>query len=130
MSTAAAPSASALVSKRTATVIAVAGALLTAGLLAAAWTLAALEGDAGVLGARHGPDLLVPIGHLAFNVAIILGIGVAIPAACAVAILRYRLYDIDVVISRTIVCAALAVFITAVSVRGTIPILSAVASTR
>ena len=37
-----------------------------------------------------------------------------IPAACAVAILKYRLYDIDVVISKTVVYAMLAAFITAV----------------
>jgi signal transduction histidine kinase len=39
-----------------------------------------------------------------------------IPAAAAIAIMKYRLYDIDVVISRTIVYGALAIFITAVYV--------------
>jgi signal transduction histidine kinase len=39
-----------------------------------------------------------------------------IPGACAVAILKYRLYDIDVVINKTLVFAALAAFITAVYV--------------
>lgn len=38
----------------------------------------------------------------------------AIPAAIGVAILKYRLYDIDVVINRTVVLALLAGFITAV----------------
>ena len=45
----------------------------------------------------------------------ILGIAL-IPVAAAIAVLRYRLYDIDVVISRTIVYGALALFITAVYV--------------
>jgi signal transduction histidine kinase len=39
-----------------------------------------------------------------------------VPAAVAVAILKYRLYDIDVVVSRTLVYGALAAFITAVYV--------------
>ena len=43
-------------------------------------------------------------------------LGLGIPAACAVAILKYRLYDIDVVISKTVVYAVLAAFITAVYV--------------
>jgi signal transduction histidine kinase len=43
-----------------------------------------------------------------------LTLALGIPAACAVAILKYRLYDIDVVISKTVVYAMLAAFITAV----------------
>jgi signal transduction histidine kinase len=43
-------------------------------------------------------------------------LGLGIPAACAVAILKYRLYDIDVVISKAVVYAVLAAFITAVYV--------------
>ena len=39
-----------------------------------------------------------------------------IPAAVAIAIFKYRLYDIDIVISRTLVYGALAAFITAVYV--------------
>ena len=49
-------------------------------------------------------------------VALGLGFGVALPAATGVAIFKYRLYDIDVVISRTLVYGSLAVFITAVYV--------------
>jgi signal transduction histidine kinase len=43
-------------------------------------------------------------------------LGLGIPAACAVAILKYRLYGIDVVISKTVAYAVLAAFITAVYV--------------
>jgi signal transduction histidine kinase len=45
-----------------------------------------------------------------------IGLGVALPIACAIAILKYRLYGIDVVISRTLVYGTLAVLITGVYV--------------
>jgi signal transduction histidine kinase len=44
------------------------------------------------------------------------GFGVAVPIACALAILKYRLYGIDVVISRTLVYGSLAALITGVYV--------------
>jgi signal transduction histidine kinase len=41
---------------------------------------------------------------------------ILVPLAAAIAVLRYRLYDIDIVISRTLVYGSLAAFITAVYV--------------
>jgi signal transduction histidine kinase len=65
--------------------------------------------------------LFLPVG-LALNGVPVLDqlsivvIQIAIPISIALAILRYRLYDIDVVISRTLVYGSLAVFITVVYV--------------
>jgi len=57
------------------------------------------------------------LGH---NIPILQDVGVLglvlVPVAAAIAVLKYRLYDIDVVISRTLVYGALAAFITAVYV--------------
>jgi signal transduction histidine kinase len=50
------------------------------------------------------------------NAVLEVGIGVAIPVACGIAILKYQLYGIDIVISRAIVYGALAALITAVYV--------------
>jgi signal transduction histidine kinase len=50
------------------------------------------------------------------DAAIALGFGGALPLAAGIAIFKHRLYDIDVVISRTLVYGSLAVFITAVYV--------------
>ena len=50
------------------------------------------------------------------NIPLVLGLGVALPIASGVAILKYRLYGIDVVINRTLVFGTLAVLITAVYV--------------
>ncbi|MEO8898766.1 MAG: sensor histidine kinase [Candidatus Dormibacter sp.] len=67
---------------------------------------------------------LVPFSFLAgsvlpdwsFDIPLLLGFGVALPLAAGIAIFKYRLYDIDIVISRTLVYGSLAVFITAVYV--------------
>jgi signal transduction histidine kinase len=50
------------------------------------------------------------------NAALEVGVGIGIPVACGIAILKYRLYGIDIVISRTLVYGTLAALITAVYV--------------
>jgi signal transduction histidine kinase len=67
---------------------------------------------AAVLGNSAGGDTW---GNTMYTV-MFATLGLGIPAACAVAILKYRLYGIDVVISKTVVYAVLAAFITAVYV--------------
>ena len=65
---------------------------------------------------------IIPVGNtgepppLYFVIAgpLLILAGVAVPGAIGVAVLKYRLYDIDVIISRTLVYGALAAFITAV----------------
>jgi signal transduction histidine kinase len=49
----------------------------------------------------------------AFEAVLILGYGVAVPVACGIAILKHGLYELDVVISKTVVYAVLAAFVTA-----------------
>src|SRR5450631_2643235 len=53
---------------------------------------------------------------LVFIVVGVIVAGFAVPATIGIAVLKYRLYDIDIVISRTLVYGSLAVFITAVYV--------------
>jgi signal transduction histidine kinase len=85
------------------------------------WFMFAVASGIGTLG------LLVLIYFLAgapepepawFNVAAsvvpLLGIGIGVPAACGVAVLRYRLWDLDVVIRKAVVAAVVAAVISAV----------------
>src|ERR1019366_1879877 len=57
-----------------------------------------------------------PPAQVAIVGALLIVGGAGLPAAIAVAVLRYRLYDIDLVIGRTLVYGSLAVFITGIYV--------------
>jgi len=52
-----------------------------------------------------------PIGNILFTLVLL-----SLPTATAVAVLKYRLYDIDVVVNKTVVYGALAAFVTLVYV--------------
>ncbi|TMK36607.1 MAG: hypothetical protein E6G58_05150 [Actinobacteria bacterium] len=58
------------------------------------------------------PGPISSVGWAGFQVSLLIGI----PAAIAIAILKYRLYDVDLVIRKTVVFGVLAAFITAVYV--------------
>jgi signal transduction histidine kinase len=54
----------------------------------------------------------LPIPDPAFDLVILFGFGVAVPAACGVAVLKYGLYELDLVITKTLAYAVLAAFFT------------------
>jgi signal transduction histidine kinase len=65
-----------------------------------------------------------------FDLVILLGFGVAVPLSCGVAMLKHGLYEIDVVVNKTVVYAILAAFFTAVYVAVVVGIGAAIGSTR
>ncbi len=81
----------------------VGGTVLLLGLLSN-FPIAATSGGTGGTGKYALAPVLVMIG------------AAAIPVACGFAVLKYRLYDIDLVISRAVAYGALAAFFTAVYV--------------
>jgi signal transduction histidine kinase len=64
----------------------------------------------GILSISISQRLADAMGNLAFN----LGFAFAVPIAMAVAILRYGLYEIDLVINKTVLYGSLAAFLTAI----------------
>lgn len=62
-------------------------------------------------GIGQGPNESRPLNSIAF-LAFFLCLGLGIPLACAIAVLKYRLYDLDIVVKRTVVFTIVAVFIT------------------
>jgi hypothetical protein len=90
---------------------------------AAALTAAALVGMIGAFMVGFQP----PNG--VFDAIIILGFGIAVPASCGIAVLKHGLYELDVVISKTVVYALLAAFFTAVYLAIVVGIGTAIGST-
>jgi signal transduction histidine kinase len=48
-----------------------------------------------------------------FLIAFLLLVAIGMPAACLVAVLKYRLWDLDIVVKKTLVLGAIALFVTA-----------------
>jgi signal transduction histidine kinase len=74
----------------------------------------------------------IGVGYPEFlwDLVIVAGFGVAIPVCCGIAILKHGLYDLDVVISKTVVYATLAAFFTLVYVAVVVGIGTVIGSTR
>nr|MDP9328642.1 histidine kinase [Actinomycetota bacterium] len=66
----------------------------------------------------------------AFDAIIVLGFGIAVPASCGIAILKHGLYELDVVISKTVVYGVIAAVFTAVYLAIVVGIGTAIGSTR
>jgi signal transduction histidine kinase len=66
----------------------------------------------------------------AFDAILVLGFGIAMPVSCGIAILKHGLYELDVVISKTVVYAVIAAVFTAVYLAIVVGIGTAIGSTR
>jgi signal transduction histidine kinase len=67
--------------------------------------------------------------NVAFDAIIVLGYGIAVPLSCGIAILKHGLYELDVVISKTVVYAVLAAFFTIMYLAIVVGIGTAIGST-
>jgi len=65
-----------------------------------------------------------------WGLVIICGFGVAVPVCCGIAILKHGLYELDVVVSKTVVYGLLAAFFTAVYIAVVVGIGTAIGSSR
>jgi signal transduction histidine kinase len=77
------------------------------------WVLAVTTAVGVVVVLDMGSWFIWPEGHLQERIAVIGVAFAAIPAAAGIAILRYRLYDIDIVINRAVVYGTLTVLLAA-----------------
>jgi signal transduction histidine kinase len=94
------------------------------------WLAYAAGVTAGALVVAIPVSALFPkISNAWFAVTILLGFGVAVPVACGIAILKHGLYDLDIVVSKTVVYGVLAAFFTAVYVAVVVGIGTAIGST-
>jgi signal transduction histidine kinase len=75
------------------------------------WVLAVTSAVGVVLVLVMGTWFIWPEGHLQERIAVLGVAFAAIPVAAGIAILRYRLYDIDIVINRALVYGALTVLL-------------------
>jgi hypothetical protein len=91
---------------------------------ASALTAAAMVGLVGSFSVGFSP----PEG--AFDAVIVLGFGIAVPVSCGIAILKHGLYELDVVISKTVVYAVVAAVFTLVYLAIVVGIGTAIGSTR
>jgi signal transduction histidine kinase len=81
------------------------------------WFVYAVAATVGALLAYTAAALInnhIPGGP--FDAIILIGFGVALPIACGIAILKHGLFEIDVVINKTVMYGVLAAFFTAVYV--------------
>jgi signal transduction histidine kinase len=83
--------------------------LVYAGLIAIVFLVLTIVTSIGL-----GPNESTTLNDLLFFV-FFLAFGIGIPAAAAVAVLRYRLWDLDVVLKKTIVATVLVLLLVAVS---------------
>lgn len=82
------------------------------------WVVLVLVATVGLNAALIPLGLLVPPRTLypAYELLVLLGFGLAFPAAVGVAVLRFRLYDLDLIVRRTLVYTVLTVLLGAIYV--------------